>query len=258
MADHLRRVRADVLCCNGYKPDILGWLAARRAGVPVVAIAHGWTAANWRARLYEWLDRRVMRRLDAVVCVSEAQAEKVRRIGVRPERVVVIRNAVDAGKFDNPDPDYRRQLLGFFPSPPARVVVAAGRLSPEKGFDHLIEAAALVKRDDDSIGFVLFGEGPLRGDLERLVRERGLAERFIFAGFRTDLEHFLPWCDAAVSSSHTEGLPVNVLEAGGRSARGGDGCRRYTGGGRGRRRRLPGAAGRSRGAGRPDHRGAAE
>ena len=48
VADHLRRLRADVLCCNGYKPDIIGWLAAHRAGVPVVAIAHGWTAATWQ------------------------------------------------------------------------------------------------------------------------------------------------------------------------------------------------------------------
>ena len=213
LVDQLRRVRADVLCCSGYKPDILGWLVARRVGIPVVAIAHGWTAANLRARINEWLDRRVMRRLDAVVCVSAAQAEKVRGAGVRPDRAVVIRNAIDAGKFDHPDPEYRRKLLAFFPRPPARVAVAAGRLSPEKGFDQLIEAAALVMSADAETGFVLFGEGPLRDDLERRVRERGLAERFVFAGFRTDLERFLPWCDVAVSSSHTEGLPINVLEA---------------------------------------------
>src|SRR5262245_38868658 len=36
VAGHLGRCRADVLCCNGYKPDLVGWLAARRAGVPVV------------------------------------------------------------------------------------------------------------------------------------------------------------------------------------------------------------------------------
>src|SRR5256885_1573499 len=57
VADHLRRLRADVLCCNGYKPDLVGWLAARRAGVPVVAIAHGWTAATWKGRVNEALRR---------------------------------------------------------------------------------------------------------------------------------------------------------------------------------------------------------
>src|SRR4051812_8777685 len=41
VAEHLRRVRADVVCCSGYKPDLVGWRAARRVGVPVVAILHG-------------------------------------------------------------------------------------------------------------------------------------------------------------------------------------------------------------------------
>jgi glycosyltransferase involved in cell wall biosynthesis len=213
VADHIRRLRGDVLCCSGYKPDVLGWLAARQAAVPVVSIAHGWTAATWRVRVNEWLDKRVMRRMDRVVCVSEAQAEKVRGSGVRPERVVVIRNAIDAEKFDHPDPEYRQKLLALFPQPPSRVVAAAGRLSPEKGFDQLIAAAASVIQSDPGTGFVLFGAGPLRGDLERVVRERSLENRFMFAGFRTDVESFLPWCDLVVSSSHTEGLPVNVLEA---------------------------------------------
>src|SRR3989442_734225 len=42
VARHLRRLRADVVCCSGYKPDVLGWLAARQAGVPCVSVSHGW------------------------------------------------------------------------------------------------------------------------------------------------------------------------------------------------------------------------
>ena len=43
VADELRRLQADLLCCSGYKPDLVGWWAARRLGIPVVSIAHGWT-----------------------------------------------------------------------------------------------------------------------------------------------------------------------------------------------------------------------
>src|SRR4051794_18073341 len=121
-----------------------------------------------------------MRNMDAVVCVSEAQAIKVRAAGIAADKVVVIRNAIDAARFDDPNLEYRRKLLAFFPRPPARVVAAAGRLSPEKGFDVLIAAAAQVTRDDSATGFVLFGEGPLRAELERRVRDLGLADRFIF------------------------------------------------------------------------------
>ena len=62
------------------------------------------------------------------------------------------------------------------------------------------------------VGFVVFGDGPLRDDLTRRIAERGLQGRFVLAGFRPDLERVLPACDLAVSSSHTEGLPVVVLE----------------------------------------------
>jgi glycosyltransferase involved in cell wall biosynthesis len=213
VADHLRRTGADLLLCSGYKPDIIGWLAARRAGVPAVAIAHGWTAATLKVWLNEALDRRVLRRMSRTVCVSEAMAVKVRRAGVLPERVAVICNAIDPKPFDRPDPTDREKLLGLFAEPPAYVVGAVGRLSPEKGFDQFIEAAACVARQKQGVGFVLFGEGPLRKALTRQIAERGLGRRFVLGGFRPDVNRFLPYFDVAVLSSHTEGLPVVVLEA---------------------------------------------
>jgi glycosyltransferase involved in cell wall biosynthesis/4-amino-4-deoxy-L-arabinose transferase-like glycosyltransferase len=213
VADHVRRTGADILCCNGYKPDIVGWLAARRAGVPVLAVSHGWTAVSWKVRLNEAVDRWVLRRVDYTVCVSEGQAVKVRRAGVPEERLRVIQNAVRTEAFDHSDPFYRQKLREFFVDPPRRIVGAAGRISPEKGFDQLVEAAVLVIRDDPDVGFVLFGDGPLRADLTRRIVAHGLERRFILAGFRTDLERFLPHLDVVTLPSYTEGLPVILLEA---------------------------------------------
>ncbi len=212
VADELKQLRADVVCCHGYKPDVIGWLAARRAGVPAVAVAHGWTAVTLKVRLNEALDRLVMRRMDAVVCVSEAMAEKVRNAGVAAERAVVIRNAVELPDGD-PDPEYRRLLESFFPKPPRLVVGAAGRFSPEKGFGVLIDAASSVLRERPDAGFVLFGDGPLRPALERQVAELGLRQKVVLPGFRADLVKFLPHLDLFALSSFTEGLPVAVLEA---------------------------------------------
>ncbi len=212
VARELRRLRADLLCCSGYKPDLIGWLAGRQAGVLVVSISHGWTAATLKVRFYEAIDRLVLRWLDAVVCVSEGQAVKVRQSGVPPERVVVIRNAIDPTTFAHPDPTARKELETLFEYTPRRIVGAAGRLSPEKGFDQLIDAAALVTRTAPDAGFVLFGDGPLREALSRRVIERGLTGRFVLAGFRADVGRFLPHLDLGVLSSFSEGLPVILLE----------------------------------------------
>ena len=140
------------------------WLAGGGiAGVRVVSVSHGWTAATWKVRLYEAADKWLLRFFDAVVCVSEGQAVKVRRAGVPEEKVAVIRNAIDLQPDEQPiDVSFREKLLGLFPSKPRLLVGAAGRLSPEKGFATLVEAAALVSRQHADVGFVLFGDGPLR------------------------------------------------------------------------------------------------
>jgi glycosyltransferase involved in cell wall biosynthesis len=213
LAGRIRELGVDVLCCHGYKADVVGLLAARRAGVPAIAMSHGWTAETWKVRVFEAVDRACLRRMDRVVCVSEGQAEKVRRAGVRADRVTVIRNAVRVERFDHPEPADRRVLEAMFPRAPERIVGAAGRLSPEKGFGVLVEAAAIVARSDPGAGFIHFGDGPLRAAIRRRIGELGLERRFILAGFRDDLDRFLPHWDLSVLPSFTEGLPTVVLES---------------------------------------------
>ncbi len=213
VAAELERRKIDVLLCNGYKANLLGRLAARRVGVPAVAVSRGWTGENWRVRLYEAIDRLNLRWMDRVVCVSEAQARKARRAGARPDRVRVIYNAVDAERFEDMDPTCRAELLRCFPAPPRRIVGAAGRLSGEKGFGVLVAAAERVVRRDPTVGFIVFGEGACRPRLVRQIQKAGLDGAFVLAGFRSDLDRLLPCFDLLALPSFTEGMPNVVLEA---------------------------------------------
>jgi glycosyltransferase involved in cell wall biosynthesis len=213
VATRLRGMSADVLCPHGYKAHIVGLLAARRAGIPVVAVCRGWTSDTWKLRVYEAIDRTCLRKMDRVVCVSEGQAVKIQVAGVRPERVRVIRNAIRPERFAAGDPSARANLIGLFDSPPVRIVGAAGRLSPEKGFDVLVEAAAIVRRSNPEIGYIHFGEGRLRERLERRIKQLGIDDRFLLTGFRTDLDRLIPALDLVVIPSFTEGLPNVALEA---------------------------------------------
>jgi glycosyltransferase involved in cell wall biosynthesis len=210
---HLRQVRAAVLCCHGYKANLLGRLAARRLHIPAIAVSRGWTGESLKVRLYEGLDRWHLRWMDRVVCVSEGQALRVRRAGVPAQRVVVIHNAIQPARFHRIEPTGREVLQGFFAQPRSRFIGAAGRLSPEKGFRVFIESAKQVARQEPCVGFLLFGDGPLRATLARQIESEGLAESFVLAGFRADLDRLLPSLDLLVLPSYTEGLPNVVLEA---------------------------------------------
>jgi glycosyltransferase involved in cell wall biosynthesis len=208
----LRGNFADILVTHGYKSNLLGRPAARNAGIPIISISRGWTGENLKVWCYEAVDRFHLRFMDRVVCVSAGQGERVRRAGVPPEKVRVIRNAARLSAFTRPDP-FMGQRLRELAGGDGPVVVAAGRLSPEKGFHILVEAGKQLAHDVPMARVVVFGEGAERGRLERRIAELGLGERFRLPGFRDDVDALLPWADVAVLPSLTEGLPNVALEA---------------------------------------------
>jgi glycosyltransferase involved in cell wall biosynthesis len=209
----LRAQRADLLVCHGYKADVIGWVAARLARVPVVSVSRGWTGHTAKVRRNETLDRWMLRLMRGVICVSEGQAAKVRKAGVRAERIRVIHNAIDTTRFSGADSGGRAMLQGFFPAPLELLVVGVGRLSPEKGFDQLVKAMGSVVSRLPGAGLVLIGDGPDRAKLEEQVRLAGLESHIAFAGFRTDTDQLVQGADILAQSSYTEGLPNVVLEA---------------------------------------------
>jgi glycosyltransferase involved in cell wall biosynthesis len=95
----------------------------------------------------------------------------------------------------------------------AKLVVSAGRLSPEKGHSYLIEAVAeLVKHKIDAI-FAFCGDGVCRDDLIAFAERKGVAGICRFLGFRHDLKDIFHAMDLLVLPSLTEGLPCVILEA---------------------------------------------
>lgn len=207
----LRGNFADVLVTHGYKSNLLGRPAARRAGIPIVSVSRGWTGENLKVRCYEAFDRVHLRFMDRVVCVSAGQADRVRRAGVPPDKVRVIRNAARLEAFAGRDPASRVRLRE--PGSDGPVVLAAGRLSAEKGFQVLVEAAPAILAAVPAARLVIFGDGPLRASLERRVAALGLTDRVSLPGFRDDLDRLIPSADLVVLPSLTEGLPNVALES---------------------------------------------
>lgn len=209
LARHLRRFEVDVLVTHGYKADLVGYLATRRSRVRQIPMVRGYTGEDWKIRLYERIDRWTLRRFPSVWCVSEATRRWLGSTGINGGRVRVLHNAVRCEQKVSPV-DLRREF-GFPPA--ARVLVAAGRLSPEKGHRHLVEALAHLGDERPPIHLVILGAGRERQSLARQIDESGLTGRVVLAGFRGDILDYIAGADLVVNPSLTEGLPNVLLEA---------------------------------------------
>jgi glycosyltransferase involved in cell wall biosynthesis len=207
----LRLEKIGLLCSHGYKSTVMGWWAGRRVGIPVVAYSHGWTHENRKVRFYESLDRLFLRFVHHIVAVSESQKRELLNLGIKPERITVVHNAIELTNSCRYPERNLRSILGINNTTP--VGVSAGRLSPEKNFAGLIEAAVIVKRAIPSVVFVVFGEGVLKEELTRRIIALGLETSFLLPGFRNDFINLLYDADLFVLPSFTEGLPVVILEA---------------------------------------------
>jgi glycosyltransferase involved in cell wall biosynthesis len=200
-----------LICAHDPKASLLGYLAARRAQVPFIVWSRGWTGETWRVRLYEAVHRRIMRRADLVIAVSQALANRCERVGVKRERLRIIPNAVETDGLVGAGVADLRAELGLPAGCP--LVLSVGRLSAEKGHRHLVEAARRVVQELRDAHFVVLGDGRERRRLGEQARRLGLNGRFLFPGFRDDARQVMAQADVLALPSLTEGLPNVLLEA---------------------------------------------
>lgn len=203
----LTEIRPDVVHTHGYRADLIGGLAARRAGVPWMSTVHGFTGGDRKNRLYEWLQVRAYRRSQAVVAVSGPIRDRLVREGVPPSRVHLLPNAWSPKPF-LPREEARRRL-GIEDSAP--VIGWVGRLTHEKGADIFLEALALLPHCAWVASII--GDGAERPALKALAARLGIADRLRWHGLLPDAAGLYPAFDAWVLSSRTEGTPIALFEA---------------------------------------------
>ena len=185
----------------------LEFLAAALARVPaVVATEHSLILPPPRRAIV--LQRLLSPLVDRYIAVSRDLARRLSRtLGFPESKLTVVPNGVSLESFQGSrDPVLRRELDLGTDRP---VVLTVARLDAAKGIAHLLEAASRVPE----ALFVVAGDGPLRGDLERQAREAGLGDRVRFLGQRWDVPALLHAADLFVLPSLSEGLPLTVLEA---------------------------------------------
>lgn len=203
----------DVIQTHSLKSHFLARMT-RPSNAYWLAFHHGYTTTDLKMRAYNQLDRWSLRAADRVVTVCEPFADDLRRLGVKRNRIRVLPNAIewrnDSGAEDTSS--FRRD---WNLSEQARILLAIGRLSKEKGHAHLINAAQLLRQTRPDLAFhvLLVGDGPERAHLEKQVDELKLRDHIRFTGHQPNPLPFYGLADIFILPSLSEGSPNVLLEA---------------------------------------------
>jgi glycosyltransferase involved in cell wall biosynthesis len=189
--------------------DVLGGLAAKICGVPLIlserASAQAYSSA-WRDRLRIWIGRRAT----AIVANSSVGLDYWRAQGSEG-RLFMVRNGLPLDRIREAVPSDPKSL--GLPTN-ARVVLFAGRLvGPQKNIPLLLEALDEVLSEEEDVVALLFGDGPLRAQIEERIHCSRNSRRIRLLGFADDLWRWMRRADILVSVSRFEGTPNVVLEA---------------------------------------------
>lgn len=179
-----------------------------------IAFQHGYTATDFKIRLYNQLDRWTLPRADRVVTVCQAFVPKLQSFGVRRERVHVLHNSIlPIPRQPEEKRLQMRQDLGI--SPDHQVIMTIGRLSKEKGHRDLLNALAKLQDLAPSLPWkmVIIGTGPEELHLRQMSAALKIQDRVILAGFRSPVAPFYSIADIFVLPSHSEGSPNVLLES---------------------------------------------
>ncbi len=216
---YLRRERPAAMLATWEHANIIALWARSLAGLPGQLVIneqntissstrqasrrHGWLLPALARRFYPWAD--------GIVAVSNGVADDLAKVtGTPRECIQVIYNPIIT-------PEIQAQAQApldhpwFMPGQPP-VVLAAGRLRPQKDFPTLIRAFAQV-RSERPARLVILGDGPERPALVALVQQLGLEQDVSLPGFSENPYAYMARASLFVLSSRWEGLPTVLIEA---------------------------------------------
>ncbi len=183
-------------------------------GTPVVSTFHGSVDIGENERLKGLKFAFINAGASRIVAVTDSLLEDIlNRTSLRKKKTCIIYNGIDTSAFIRP---HSSKLRSKYDWSDAEIIIGSlGNVRPAKGYDILLQAAALLKHSDRSYRFVIAGQGKgkLYDELLTLRKTLDLEESVQFLGFIDDAADFLANIDIFLSSSISEGLPLSAIQA---------------------------------------------
>ena len=227
MTKFIRDQNYQIVHTHYAKAGLLGRIAAKRAGVPIIVhtyhtfswkVAHAFHSSSWRnhissakERMYVAMERYAASFCDALITVCELNKQEAITRNLAPsEKFKRIYSGIDLNRFQPPSQDRNElcQKIGLDPTFP--IVGTVGRLSTQKSPIDFVEAAKIVLRQHPDAQFLIVGDGPLEVETQKAI---GTESRIRMIGFQENIPEILSLLDIFALSSLWEGLGRALTEA---------------------------------------------
>lgn len=198
---------------HGYKSNFIALLLnIFFPRIRIVATNHTYKLTTFRARIYRLFDLLIMRFFHSIVAVSDEALNDMRDGGFPVSRVNVIDNGINVVIFSRQKS--RKLLFDLIEKRGEGLLLGiVASLTPEKAHTDLLRGFSCLANEFPEMCLLIFGDGPLRQELEEMVKKLSLCEKVRFLGYRANISQLLPGLDIFILPSHQEGLPISLLEA---------------------------------------------
>lgn len=209
LAALMKEQRVDILHTHGYKSDIIGVLAARKAGIPCVVTPHGFeNAADIKLRLFIWAGCQAMKYAEKVVPLSKQLMADVKKFNIPERKLEYIQNGVDLSEVEA----VRLTKSERAPTD-IKTIGFVGQMISRKNITALLDCFDSLYKKRTDVRLVLLGDGEDRPSLEQYTQTLSSKEAIEFLGFRNDRLQLLRDFDMFVMTSTLEGIPRCLMEA---------------------------------------------
>lgn len=204
---YLRKEKIDVLICVQNRDVKIGALAAKLEGVKLILGRHALDALK-KDRMYHKFA--FTRYLDGMITNSYALANQYKSYGWFKDGFL---HPIHDG-LEIPENVESIDLRKAFDLPKdSTVMVGAGRIVYQKGFDYLVRVAKMAKDQNMNWRFIIIGKGQLENELKQMSKDLGVEDYIKFVGFRKDVFPIMKAADIFVLSSRSESMTHVLREA---------------------------------------------
>jgi glycosyltransferase involved in cell wall biosynthesis len=209
LAGCMKRHRCRLVHCHDAHSVAVGSAAASLAKVPLRVISRN---VDFPIKKNFLSQLKYTKNIDVIIAVSQGIKKVLVDGGIDPALIKVIPDGIDYSPFDEAAAsDFLRRELNFKRDDFLVGIVA--HLADHKGHKYLIRATEILKAKAPQIRVIIVGEGPLRMELDKLVKQTHVEDIVFFLGFREDVPQILASLDLFVLSSYLEGMGSSILDA---------------------------------------------